>query len=54
LYRDITRVCEYFHKYKVPCDANAIMDRLWKRYIKKTARDEAADLSRLETESEEE
>jgi len=32
LQRDITRVCDYFGRQGVRCDAGAIMARLWARY----------------------
>jgi RIO kinase 1 len=32
LQRDITRVCDYFRRQGVRCDAGAIMARLWERY----------------------
>lgn len=32
LQRDIRRVCEYFSRQGVRCDANAVMNRLWDRY----------------------
>jgi RIO kinase 1 len=30
LRRDITRVCDYFAGYGVGCNANEIMERLWR------------------------
>jgi RIO kinase 1 len=36
LQRDISRVCEYFARQGVRCDAAAIMDELWSRYAEQT------------------
>jgi len=45
LQRDITRVCEYFADQGVDSDPEAIMRRLWKRYVELDAEIRAADLS---------
>lgn len=47
LQRDITRVCEYFSEQGVRCEPDAIMRRLWKRYVELDAALQAADLSVL-------
>jgi RIO kinase 1 len=47
LERDITRVCEYFSDQGVRCDPDAIMRRMWKRYVELDAKLQAADLSVL-------
>lgn len=47
LERDITRVCEYFSAHGVDCDPQRITRQLWGRYAEKSAKDAAADLSRL-------
>lgn len=52
LARDVQRVCEYFDSQGVSCDADAITDKLWRRYVAKSARDQAADESRLQPEEE--
>lgn len=44
LQRDITRVCEYFARQGVACDAEAIMADFWYRYAE-TNRNLAADIS---------
>lgn len=51
--RDITRVCQYFAAQGVNADAEGIARRLWRRYAEPSARDRAADLSRLEVVEEE-
>jgi RIO kinase 1 len=33
LQRDVTRVCQYFARYGLRRNANAITDRLWRRYV---------------------
>ena len=33
LQRDIRRVCEYFARQGVRCDADSIMDDLWHRHV---------------------
>lgn len=38
LRRDVTRVCEYFARMGVTCDANAIFYRLWHQYGEESAR----------------
>ncbi|HLU08362.1 MAG TPA: RIO1 family regulatory kinase/ATPase [Oceanobacillus sp.] len=45
--RDIVRVCEYFAAQGVESAPNDIARRLWRRYDGRTAKDQAADLSRL-------
>lgn len=32
LSRDVQRICDYFARYRVECDAQAITDELWQRY----------------------
>jgi RIO kinase 1 len=49
LQRDIQRTCEYFARQGVPCDAEAVMDGLWRRYVAEPDPEElAADWSLLE------
>jgi RIO kinase 1 len=49
LRRDIQRVCEYFAGQAVDCDAEAVFDNLWGRYVQEPdPEDVAADWSRLE------
>jgi RIO kinase 1 len=48
LKRDIQRVCDYFAKCGVTCDAQAIMTELWERYLAPNPQDRAADLSKFE------
>jgi RIO kinase 1 len=49
LRRDIQRVCEYFASQGVPCDAEAVFNGLWSRYVQEPhPEDLAADWSRLE------
>ncbi len=48
LQRDIQRVCDYFVKFGVDCDAHGIMTRLWEHHLAPNPQDRAADLSRLE------
>jgi RIO kinase 1 len=43
LQRDVTRVCEYFARQGVPADANAVLRRLWQRYMRPIAERRAAD-----------
>ena len=47
LERDITRVCEYFASQGVRTDPGAIMWQFWKRYVELDAKLQAADLSAL-------
>ena len=47
LRRDIERVCQYFQQQGVQCDAAAIMDDMWSRYVEVGPANRAADLSRL-------
>lgn len=46
--RDIQRVCDYFARCGVKQDANAILDRLWRRYVELDPDLQAADDSRFE------
>jgi RIO kinase 1 len=49
LQRDVERVCEYFAGQGVYCKPEAIVDRLWRRYVAEVhPEDRAADESRLE------
>ncbi len=49
LRRDIQRTCDYFARQGADCDAEAIFDRLWRRYVPELhPEDRAADESRLE------
>ncbi len=54
LERDITRVCDYFADQGVSAaeDPQTIMWRMWKRYVELDARIQAADLSALISEDE--
>jgi RIO kinase 1 len=52
LHRDVTRICEYFAKQGVDCDAQALTDDLWARYIGLDERGREADASRFEAEDE--
>lgn len=54
LHRDVTRICQYFSKQGVDCDAQDVMDYLWERYIGSDFTGRVADASRLEPEPEEE
>ncbi|MFW5692200.1 MAG: RIO1 family regulatory kinase/ATPase [Chloroflexota bacterium] len=47
LERDITRVCEYFQRYGVPCDLGHIMNTLWNRYLAPDPQNVIADQSRF-------
>lgn len=48
LHRDVRRVCDYFARYGVACDANAITDQLWSRYAEPDPMDYLADMSKVE------
>ncbi|HVU13672.1 MAG TPA: RIO1 family regulatory kinase/ATPase [Phototrophicaceae bacterium] len=54
LERDITRVCDYFANQGVGAarDSQAILRRMWKRYVELDAKIQAADLSALISEDE--
>jgi len=54
LRRDIWRVGEYFQAQGVRCDPDAVLDELWKRYVRVSPRDILADMSVFEAETEEE
>lgn len=45
LQRDIQRICEYFGRQGVQCDAATIMNNLWSRYLAMDPEDQAADTS---------
>jgi len=48
LNRDIQRTCEYFRQQGLRCNARAVMDWFWKRYVEETdPEDRRADQSRL-------
>jgi RIO kinase 1 len=48
LNRDIQRTCEYFGQQGLHCNARAVMDWFWKRYVEETdPEDRRADQSRL-------
>lgn len=48
LERDITRLCDYFNRYRLHADAGAITRQLWRQYVDvPDPEDIAADLSRL-------
>ncbi|MCP4543104.1 MAG: hypothetical protein GY832_38820 [Chloroflexi bacterium] len=47
LQRDIERICEYFGRQGVQCDAAVIVDELWRRYGEIDPHIRAADESRL-------
>jgi RIO kinase 1 len=51
--RDIVRVCEYFAAQGVQNDAKDIARKLWRRYDGRSAKEQAADLSRLLEQDEE-
>lgn len=44
--RDIGRVCEYFQRQGVDCDAEAITQRLWQRYLRGESLNRVADASK--------
>ena len=49
LRRDIQRTCEYFAGQGVDCNAPAIADEFWRRYVPELhPEDQAADESRME------
>jgi RIO kinase 1 len=52
LLRDITRVCEYFNSQGATANAQAITDRLWRRYGGQGVLNQAADASLFEQEDE--
>lgn len=52
LRRDITRVCDYFAQQGLECDAAALTDNLWRRYVALHPDDQAADESRFASEAE--
>ena len=54
LHRDVTRICEYFAKQGVNCDAQTLTDQLWARYIGSDERGREADASRFQPEEEDE
>jgi RIO kinase 1 len=45
LQRDIQRICEYFGRQGVQCDATTIMNDFWFRYLAMDPEDQAADAS---------
>ncbi|MGB1286440.1 MAG: RIO1 family regulatory kinase/ATPase [Aggregatilineales bacterium] len=48
LHRDITRICEYFQKQGIDCDAEELMFHLWNEHVEAIHPNKlAADLSRL-------
>jgi RIO kinase 1 len=48
LERDITRLCDYFNRYRLRADARAITRQLWRQFVDvPDPEDIAADLSRL-------
>lgn len=51
--RDIVRVCEYFAARGVDSDPDEIARKLWRRYDGRSAKEQAADLSRLLEQDEE-
>lgn len=53
LQRDITRICEYFSKQGVDCNAQETTQRLWNRYVERDEIGIVADMSRYETEEDE-
>ncbi len=53
LFRDVQRVCDYFTRQGVECNAASLADNLWWRYNGRRPEDEAADLSRFEEEERE-
>ncbi len=50
LFRDVQRVCDYFSRQGVECNAASLADNFWWRYNGRRPEDEAADLSRFEEE----
>lgn len=50
LHRDLTRVCDYFAKQGVECDAQMLTDELWAQYIGSDERGREADASRFQPE----
>jgi len=46
LERDITRVCQYFARQGVRCDADGIMEELWARYVQIDPNDRAEEAFR--------
>lgn len=52
LHRDLTRICEYFAAQGVACSADALFERLWRRYGRRDPKEVLADLSRLNPEGE--
>ena len=46
LKRDITRVCQYFARQGVRCDADGIMEELWARYVQIDPSDRAEEAFR--------
>lgn len=45
LERDVTRVCEYFNEQGADCDAEAIFEELWQRYVEDDRQHRLADAS---------
>lgn len=53
--RDVQRLCDYFNRYGLAANAQAITRQLWRQYVAMPdPEDIAADLSRMDQESEEE
>ena len=50
LFRDVRRVCEYFSRQGVACNAEGLAENLWWRYNGRRPIDMAADRSRLDEE----
>lgn len=46
--RDVQRVCDYFARQGVPCDAAFITNDLWERYVLDDSRERLAEASRFE------
>jgi RIO kinase 1 len=54
LHRDVTRICQYFSRQGVDCDAQDVIDYLWGRYVGSDSTGRAADASRFEPEPDDE
>ena len=48
LKRDVTRVCQYFARQGVKCDAEAVFREMWEKYVGQADDFLLADLSRME------
>lgn len=43
--RDVTRICEYFAKYRITADGPVVAANLWTKYVTEVVSDKAADSS---------